>query len=98
MRRIISRGSARYPSGTSPTASCRASGGKRDGPKVRRKVAVLPLTFRGGIGRGGKGVGGGVTGVTGNVGSRGGVTGVTGGAGGDTDPSVSALPAAHPPR
>jgi len=58
-------------------------------------VAVLPLTFRGGVGRGGKGVGGGVTGVTGNVGSRGGVTGVTDAA---TDPSVSALPAAHPPR
>ena len=64
-------------------------------------MSVLPLTFRGGVGRGGEsvgsgeGVGGGVTGVTGNVGSRGGVTGVTGG---DTDPSVSALPAAHPPR
>jgi len=58
-------------------------------------VSVLPLTFRGGVGRGGEGVGGGVTGVTGNVGSRG---GVTGGAGGDTDPSVSALLAAHPPR
>ena len=58
-------------------------------------MAVLPLTFRGGIGRGGEGVGGGVSGVTGNVGSRG---GVTGGAGGDTGPSVSALPAAHPPR
>ncbi len=58
-------------------------------------MAVLPLTFRGGVGRGGKGVGGGVTAATGNVGSRGGVTGVTGG---DTDPSVSALPAAHPPR